>query len=188
MNRQLEIDVKALSKGDVTVFQKLYENFFGALCVFAREFYVEKMEAEDIVQEVFYRLYDKKQYFSNITTLKAYLYSAVRNSCLNHIRTEKRRKQREFSFLEEISEENYFFDQIVQNEVYRELRQLLEELPEQCRNIFKYTLQGETSEQIARRLNLSVETVKTQRKKAKRILRERYKILYRTIGILFIIH
>lgn len=63
---------------------------------------------------------------------------------------------------------------------------IAEELPEQCKNIFQRTLSGDTSEKIAADLKLSVETVKTQRKKAKRILRERYTLLFKTFGILFV--
>ena len=77
------------------------------------------------------------------------------------------------------------YNSALENEIYRQLKLLLEELPEQCKNIFQRTLSGDTSEKIAADLKLSVETVKTQRKKAKRILRERYTLLFKTFGILF---
>lgn len=180
-----ELHIKALVKGDREAFLLLYQNFFVALCVFARGYHMEKEEAEDIVQDVFCKLYDERYLFVDISSLKSYLYSAVKNGCLNYVRDEKRRKSREAHFCDEMDDERTFFNDIIENEVYRELRMLLEELPPQCRNIFERTLQGATSEEIAHVLNLSVETVKTQRKKAKRILRERYILLYKTFGILF---
>lgn len=61
---------------------------------------------------------------------------------------------------------------------------LLQELPPQCKIIFERALEGATSEEIARELSLSVETVKTQRKKAKRILREKYALLYKLYSVL----
>ena len=76
-----------------------------------------------------------------------------------------------------------FINDVIENEVYRELYQFLDELPPQCRVIFERVLQGETSETIAKSMHLSIETVKTQRKKAKHILRERYKLLFNIIGI-----
>ena len=108
----------------------------------------------------------------------------VKNSCLNYIRDEKRRKLRESYYCDEIyNNDTTFINDVIENEVYRELYQLLDELPPQCRVIFERVLQGETSETIAKSMHLSIETVKTQRKKAKHILRERYKLLFNIIGI-----
>ena len=177
--------IKALADGDREAFLSLYQHFFVALSLFARGFNVGHDEAEDIVQEVFCRLYDDRCLFENVASLKAYLYGAVRNGCLNHIRDEHRRKNRESHFMAVLEDNRTFFDDIVESEVYRQLHQLLDELPHQCRVIFEQTLQGATSEEIARAMDLSVETVKTQRKKAKRLLRERYTTLYQIFGILF---
>ena len=117
--------------------------------------------------------------------LKSYLYTAVRNRSFNYLRDEKRRSIREAQFLNNLKAEEEGYNSALENEIYRQLKLLLEELPEQCKNIFQRTLSGDTSEKIAADLKLSVETVKTQRKKAKRILRERYTLLFKTFGILF---
>ena len=142
-------------------------------------------EAEDIVQEVFCRMYDEHRLFEGLNTLKSYLYTAVRNRSFNYLRDEKRRSIREAQFLNNLKTEEEGYNSALENEIYRQLKLLLEELPEQCKNIFQRTLSGDTSEKIAADLKLSVETVKTQRKKAKRILRERYALLFKTFGILF---
>ena len=94
------------------------------------------------------------------------------------------KKLRESYYCDEIyNNDTTFINDVIENEVYRELYQLLDELPPQCRVIFERVLQGETSETIAKSMHLSIETVKTQRKKAKHILRERYKLLFNIIGI-----
>lgn len=179
-----ELDINALSKGKKEAFFILYKKFFIALCIFAQKFSIEKEVAEDIVQEVFYKLYEDHQIFHNINTLKSYLYTSVKNNCLNYIRDEKRRKQRESYFYDEIYNDNTVFNNaIIENETYRELYLLLNELPPQCKAIFERVIQGETSETIAAAMHLSIETVKTQRKKAKHILRERYKHLFNIICI-----
>lgn len=180
-----ESEIKALARGDKKAFQKLYESFFVALRVFAGNFYVEREEAEDIVQEVFCHLYDSPVLFTDVNSVKSYLYSSVRNRCLNHVRDEKRRHEREMRFVDILENEQYFFDRTLENEIYRQLTVLLQELSPQCQNIFRRVLDGDTSEKIAVDLNLSVETVKTQRKKAKKILRERYALLFKAFGILF---
>ena len=156
-----ETEIKALAQGDTKVFHKLYEHFFVALCIFARSFSLKPEEAEDIVQEVFCRMYDEHRLFEGLNTLKSYLYTAVRNRSFNYLRDEKRRSIREAQFLNNLKAEEEGYNSALENEIYRQLKLLLEEL------------------------KLSVETVKTQRKKAKRILRERYTLLFKTFGILF---
>ena len=119
-----------------------------------------------------------------MNTLKSYLYTAVRNRSFNYLRDEKRRSIREAQFLNNLKAEEEGYNSALENEIYRQLKLLLEELPEQCKNIFQRTLSGDTSEKIAADLKLSVETVKTQRKKAKRILRERYTLIF--VKIIFL--
>lgn len=63
-----ELDINALSKGKKEAFFILYKKFFIALCIFAQKFSIEKEVAEDIVQEVFYKLYEDHQIFHNINT------------------------------------------------------------------------------------------------------------------------
>jgi RNA polymerase sigma-70 factor (ECF subfamily) len=174
-----------IAQGDRQAFLSLYEDFFVALCVFSRQFVHEREQAEDIVQDVFCRIYDTRPHLSGVESLKAYLYGAVRNACLNHLREDKRRREREGRFVDELRNDAIFFDMVIENEVYRQLHFLLNELPPKCRAVFEKTIDGATSEEIAHEMNISVETVKTQRKKAKRLLREKYALLYKVFGRLF---
>ena len=76
---------------------------------------------------------------------------------------------------------------LMREEMYRALHQAVDELPERCRQVFKLHLQGKKNEEIAQILELSVETVKTQKKKAMYFLRERLGRLYYLLIILNII-
>ena len=133
-----ETEIKALAQGDTKVFHKLYEHFFVALCIFARSFSLKPEEAEDIVQEVFCRMYDEHRLFEGLNTLKSYLYTAVRNRSFNYLRDEKRRSIREAQFLNNLKTEEEGYNSALENEIYRQLKLLLEELPEQCKkpNVF----------------------------------------------------
>lgn len=183
-----ELDINALSKGKKEAFFILYKKFFVALCLFAQKFSIEKEAAEDIVQEIFYKLYEERQIFHNILTLQSYLYSSVKNSCLNYIRDEKRRKLRESYYCDEIyNNDTTFINDVIENEVYRELYQLLDELPPQCRVIFERVLQGETSETIAKSMHLSIETVKTQPEKSQTYTKRTLQIIFNIIGIFLLI-
>ena len=76
---------------------------------------------------------------------------------------------------------------LMREEMYRALHRAVDELPERCRQVFKLHLQGEKNEEIAQILELSVETVKTQKKKAMYFLRERLGKSYYLLIILNII-
>jgi len=175
-----EVHIALLSKGDKKAFLLLYENFFVALTIFIRNFGLSKDEAEDIVQDIFCRLHNNYNLPSNINAFRSYLYMSVRNKCLNYIRDERRRRDNERQFAD-LQDDFHIFDKIVENELYRQMHLMVNDMPPQCRNIFRRVLNGDTSEKIARDLNLSVETVKTQRKKAKRIIKERYSLIYRSL-------
>jgi len=174
-----DVHIGMLSKGDKIAFLLLYENFFASLTIFVQNFGLSKEESEDIVQEIFCRLNSNFNLPGNINAFKSYLYTSARNKCLNFIRDKKRRKINESVFTE-LQDDLLIFDKIVENELYREMHLLVNDMPPQCKNIFRRVLNGDTSEKIAGDLNLSVETVKTQRKKAKRILREKYSLVLKS--------
>jgi RNA polymerase sigma-70 factor (family 1) len=175
-----DVHVGMLSCGDKRAFLLLYDNFFTSLTFFAQNFGLSKDESEDIVQEIFCRLYNNFNLPNSLKAFKSYLYTAVRNKCLNYLRDEKRRRTNEGVFVD-LLDDMIIFDKIAENELYREMHMLVNEMPPQCKNIFRRVLNGDTSAKIANDLNLSVETVKTQRKNAKRILRERYTLIYKTL-------
>ncbi len=175
-----ELHISLLSKGDKRAFFLLYDNFFTALTIFVQNFGLSKDESEDIVQDVFCRLNNNYTLPDNLNAFRSYLYTSVRNKSLNYIRDEKRRRMNESVFAE-LRDDLLIFDKIVENELYRQMHLLLNEMPPQCKNIFQRVLNGDTSEKIAKDLNLSIETVKTQRKKAKRILREKYFLVYKSL-------
>ena len=175
-----DVHIGKLSKGDKRAFLLLYDNYFASLTIFAQNFGLSQYESEDIVQETFCRLNSNYNLPDNLSAFKSYLYTAVRNKSLNYIRDEKRRRTNDSVFLD-LQDDLLIFDKIVENELYRQMHLLVNELPPQCRNIFQRALKGDSSEKIANDLNLSVETIKTQRKKAKKLLREKYSLVYRSL-------
>ncbi len=178
-----EVHIPLLKRGDKKAFLYLYEDYFVSLCSFIRGYGLSEDESKDIVQEVFCNLH-KSNLPAGLQQFRAYLYQAVRNRAINYIRDERRRRNHEGIYTD-LLDESLLFDKIVENELYKEVRRLLAELPPQCKNIFTRVLNGDTSEKIASDLDLSVETVKTQRKKAKRIIRERYSLIYRSFLLFF---
>lgn len=151
-------------------FQLLYKEYYDSLVSFAESYVTRRDVAEDIVQEIFVSLWENEPHFLSKAALNAYLYTSVKNSALDYLKhreVENRYAERFLSAAEE-SRREAKLDEEVLNLLFR----CISRLPERCREIFLMHLDGLSNEEIAGRLGLSVLTVKTQKKKAMRILRD----------------
>lgn len=154
-------------------FRKLFESYYAPLNMFAVSFIDSRDEAEDIVQEVFVNLWEKELDFENETAFKTYLYRSVRNRCMNHLRDNKVKEDNIIHLKPEDDFEPSIMNKIIKQEVYRQLSDAVDELPQQCRKIYQMSRDGMKPADIAVELDLAVETVKSQKKRAKKLLRER---------------
>jgi len=145
---------------DKKVFQALFDLHFNALCGFGRK-YVHDDSIEDIVQEAFIAFWHKKADFTNLNAAKSYLYKSVRNKCLNAIRDEiVRQKQAEGEIQPETEFENYVIEEETFNQLYNEIKNL----PAAAQQIMLLALNGLKNQEIADELDISLNTVKTQKK------------------------
>ena len=133
-----------------------------------------------VVQDVFMKLLNGEENFDSENHLKHYLYKAVRNSCLNQIKMTGIRSDILESIQKNTEEdENNFFVNVVRAEVYQEIMEAIQELPTECGRVFRLAyVDGLSNEKIAEQLFISVNTVKSQKNKAKIQLREKLKGLY----------
>lgn len=154
-------------------FRKLFDEYYAALHRFAVSILNSDHGAEDIVQEIFATIWEKRLKFENETALKTYLYKSVRNRALNQLKSESiRQKYANTKHEQEEVEDSHLF-KIIEEEVYREIRDAIESLPPQCKLIYKMACEGDKAAEIAEKLQLSVETVNSQKKRAKKLLKER---------------
>lgn len=136
-------------------------------------------DAEEVVQEVFVKFWDKCHSLSEDSSIKNYLYRSVHNTCLNQIKHQKVKDHyREYvlNYLEhtepEISLEDNDTDRMTR------IMQAVDQLPPRCSEIFKLSrFEGLKYQEIADHLDLSVKTVEVQMGKALRVLRENLKDL-----------
>ena len=155
-------------------YKVLFENFYKPLVSFATVHSSSSDVAEDLVQEVFVYIWSRELEFENLLALKTYLYRSVLNRCRNHLRDIRLRQEHERKFLAELEEgDNSLLNGIIREEVYRQLTAALDYLPPQCRRIYEMAQDGKRSSEIAEELGLAVETVKRQRKIARKILQEK---------------
>lgn len=166
-----------LKEGDETAFEMTFKTHYQALCNYAYTFLQDRDEAEEIVQATFLNFWEKRQGIDIQSSMKSYLYRAVRNTCLNAI---KHSKIRQIHASETIATTNPGYESVAQavdaSELDGRIASAMEKLPEQCRLIFKMSRFEELKyAEIADHLNLSVKTVENQMGKALKIMREQLK-------------
>ena len=159
--------------GDPRALQTIFKQFYPPLCLFAVRILHDRPAAEDIVGETFVKLWNRRADFENIQKIKAFLYVTTRNACLNFLKQMKREKlsKQQLAWISG-DQEGSILNEIVRNEVLMEINREIENLPEQCRKIFKMIFyDGKKNREIANTLNISVHTVKNQRARALQLLR-----------------
>lgn len=147
--------------------KELFDTYYSRLCDFAYYFVSDESEAENIVQQLFVDLWENRTRIFEERSLKQYLYTAVRNRCLNHL---KRNKSTDFE--DEPMADSDPSMRIQLAELNNYIAQLVDELPPKCRYIFlRSRRDGLTHKQIAEELDISTKTVENQVAKALKYLR-----------------
>ena len=165
-----------LNKGKESALKEVYRLFFHALCAFGTRFVKDDAVVADIVQEVFIKVWARRTDFQAIYSLRSFMYLSVRNACLNYNRDCV--KERKISFNDAESEkfaeerEDVF---MIEEDVHRQIRNEVERLPEAMRKVFNLTLLDMSIPEIAEALDISENTVRNQRARAREILRARLK-------------
>lgn len=155
---------------DSTHFEMLYRQYFSMLVGFAYQYVEDSGNSEDIVQEVFSKVWSQSDTLEIRTNIKSYLFGAVRNACLNHLRHQKVKQAHEQQTIQIGTEKEDFMEM---DELQEKLEEALDQLPEKRRQIFELSrFEGKKYHEIAEELNISVKTVETQMGRSLKVLRE----------------
>ena len=153
--------------------ETLFRENFGRLSYFAVRYVQDKAMAEDFVQDAFAMYWDRKETISSHpTAIKDFLYTSVKNSCLNHL---KRLKVEERYFVlrnEESFEKEKVLEGIIEAEVIANIHSAVATLPESCRKVFIMSyFENLSNSKIAEILNISVNTVRCHKQNGLKTLR-----------------
>jgi RNA polymerase sigma-70 factor (family 1) len=132
---------------------------------------------EEIVQEAFLGLWEKRESIDMSQPVKAYLATSIRNKCLNWLRDNKKFNPDLLNFEESVSNHDIVLtDKLVEAEIRKTINDAIHELPEKCREIFTLSrFRNLKYQEIAGQLGISVKTVETQMSKALQHMRLRLK-------------
>lgn len=172
MVRMIDLEIIAgLKRGDEKAFKSVFKMFYRRLCFFASGI-IESEAACDVVQDAFVKLWERKAKFDRLDSIKTFLYQFVKNTCIN----EYKHKLVAYKYLEStydpIDEIN-ISHRIIETEVAEEIRRAIQTLAPGYRDVVYLSyFQGMSNQEIAEMLNVSINTVKTQKLRALRLLRQ----------------
>lgn len=162
---------------DEAQFRFIFDKYYITLCMFANQYVEDDALAADIVQECFVKLWQLRDDFMYVHQIKSFLYTSVRNKSLNELEHTKVMNEYAQKVME-MGKDSFFQDKVIAEESYRILVDAIDKLPPQMKNIMRLALEGKTNLEIAEALNISGETVHSQKKIAYRKLRGYLKDYY----------
>jgi len=169
-----------LKKGDHAAYTIIFDRFYGLLFIHSCKLLHNEDEAKDVVQELFEKLWMRRETISFEHSLSAYLYAAIRNRVINRISHKSVENKYINSLQEFIDRDNYFADyRIRENEMRKMIEREISALPSKMKEIFELSRRDYLShKQIAVKLQISEQTVRTHVKKALRILRPKLSLIF----------
>lgn len=182
MNSTLDLELfQKIKQNDLSSYEVIFKKYYNDLYRFAFNYLRDQVAAEEVVQEVFLYLWEKRKKIDIQTTLKTYLYSAIKNKCLNFLRLELPKLQATTDISEVfLSTSESLPEEGESEKLKRYIQSAINELPNKCRQIFMLSRNaGMTYEEIAEELNLSKKTVENQMGIALKKLRESLNPVYK---------
>ncbi|WP_343321651.1 RNA polymerase sigma-70 factor [Sphingobacterium multivorum] len=155
--------------------ESLFQQYYRQLCLFANHILRDEAKAEDVVQSFFAGLCEGRNTLpEEENARKSYLFIAVRNNCLKQIRSEKTKNKYADQLDKNMIEEQTIMDAMIQAEVINQLMAAINKLPQGCRQVLQLAVfEKLTNDEIANNLSISINTVKSQKKRAIQLLRTR---------------
>ncbi len=161
-----------LAQNSEQAIDLLFRQYYTTLCQHIYRIIPDGSKVEDLVQDVFYELWRKRDQLTIKTSIAAYLRRAARNKALNHIRDQRMQFEDEEHHPHLESKFTSSIQQIEVQELQNLIHTAIEALPERCRMVFSLSRFEEMSyQEIADALNISIKTVENQISKALKLLR-----------------
>ena len=165
-------------KGEKNAFDFFFRQYYTSLCFFANSILHDEDEAKDIVQDCFIKLWDGHTITERSETVKTFLYTIVRNKCLDLLRKRRVIKKAELQIIKNSATEFEYFDEAAFAEMIRQIFQHIDHLPSRMQQVIKlHYLEGKNYKEIASNLNTSSETVRNQKGKALKMIRKKLLLL-----------
>lgn len=156
--------ISLLKKGNIEAHETLFHLYYDKLLHISKGYLGNIEDAEEIVQNVFLKLWEQKDNFGKIKNINNYLYTMTKNACLDQIKHRKVRNSYSQNYYIDNIQRQFIKDEaaslLLENELNKKIVASIELLPEKCKNVFiKSRVDGMNHSEIAEILNISKRTV-----------------------------
>lgn len=160
--------LRRLKAGEQAAFEQLYERYFSRLYNYAYQKTGDTFLAQEVVQELFVRLWQQRGRLVITGVVSAYLFAAIRHLIIDQLRKEAIRQRHTEQFARDYQPlaTNQTEEQVRLDELRQAYEQLLQQLPPKCRDVFRLSRQGVSHREIAAQLAISEKTVEQHITKA----------------------
>jgi RNA polymerase sigma-70 factor (ECF subfamily) len=167
--------IESFREGEREGLKFLYKTFYSPMCYFLEKMSLDKVIIEEIVQDVFLKLWERRDDFNHFESIRSFLYTSCRNAALNRIQQHKRSQELADNYSTQIDLIDLpISHQMIYLETLREVHGAIETLPEQCRNvIYKLVVEDLSPHEVAVSLGITTSTVYNQKKRGIELLRQR---------------
>ena len=161
-----------VAEGDREAFTCLYHRYFYYLFTLAMRYIKDESEAEDVLQQVFIKLWQMRDSGLIKDNVRGYLFAMTRNSIMNYVRDKNRLLQRNYRLSQEISEEEQdIWVMADKQDLISEMKKAIDGLPPQQKRVANLRCEGLSNQEIASRLHLSLNTVNSHYTKGLKALK-----------------
>jgi RNA polymerase sigma-70 factor (ECF subfamily) len=169
-----QITINSLRNGDTESFCLCYDIYFAPLCSYASRIIRNADESEELVQDLFLEIWQNRSRLPENGSLRAYLFTAVRNDCIDHLKHRKiEKKYADEYLLSAVSHYENIYSDLIDRDIQTQLDSAMNKLPGKCREIFTMSRFSHLSyREIAEKLGISVKTVENQMGNALKTLRK----------------
>jgi len=166
----------AFQHGEPWAEKQIFDRFFEPLVLYAQRITGDLSAAEDIAVDALVKVIDRREHFAALPKLKSFCYQVVHNASINQVTSQARHRviHEKIRYLDqyELASEEVLETEILRAEVVQEIYREIEELPGKCGQIFKMIfLENLPTDQIAERMGINVQTVRTQKARAISLIR-----------------
>jgi len=166
--------ISLIEEGQSATFTRFYTSYFEKLILASDKYLSDIHAAEEIVQDIFLKIWEFPESLTDVKSVKSYLYRSVINASINFANRQKSLEQHHLKLAAEFSDD-YLADLDDENEMIIILRDEIEKLPAQCKKVFKLSrFENFKYKEIALELNISEKTVENHIGNALKTLRSRF--------------
>jgi RNA polymerase sigma-70 factor, ECF subfamily len=147
---------------DQQAFKELFFRYFNPLSSFLRLFLNDATQRDDVVQEVFCQLWEKRKVLDITTSVKAYLFTSIKNRAFNHLKTENLKSKVKNQFFQDLVLVDHATPEklLVNQEVAQKISSLIQNLPEKAKEVYRLRyVENLKQKEIAYQLEISENTV-----------------------------